>query len=58
MANDPVCNMQVDERNAKYSTVFLGRTYYFCSAGCLAEFQRYPQDYVQDLPEQNGEKDV
>ena len=32
---DPVCGMTVDVADARYRTVHDGRTYYFCSAGCL-----------------------
>lgn len=58
MLTDPVCHMQVDESDAKYSLVYEGRVYYFCSEGCRAEFQRHPEDYMEKAPAENGEKDV
>lgn len=59
MANDPVCNMQIDEKKAGYDLVFKERVYYFCSQGCKAEFQRHPEDYALESPEENrGTKDV
>ena len=46
MATDPVCGMQVDERTAAGSSVFEGRKYYFCSAGCNKKFDANPSAYV------------
>jgi len=51
MVTDPVCKMQVDEHNAKYSYLYNGRIYYFCSVGCSVEFSRYPQDYAETASE-------
>ncbi|HSE39497.1 MAG TPA: YHS domain-containing protein [Acidobacteriota bacterium] len=48
MVTDPVCKMQVDEKNANYSYLYNGRIYYFCSVGCSVEFSRYPQDYAEN----------
>ena len=45
-AVDPVCGMTVDPATAKFSTQHEGRTYYFCSGGCLAKFQGDPAKYV------------
>ncbi len=45
MTRDPVCWMQVDTAtalNAEYG----GQTYYFCSRGCLLEFQDEPEKYL------------
>jgi xanthine dehydrogenase accessory factor len=43
---DPVCGMSVDVADARYRTTFEGRTYYFCSAGCLASFEEDPARYA------------
>ena len=43
---DPVCGMTVDVADARYRTVHDGRTYYFCSAGCLESFESDPARYV------------
>jgi YHS domain-containing protein len=45
MVIDPVCKMEMDESRAKASLVFEGSDYYFCSEGCLAEFQRHSDEY-------------
>jgi Cu+-exporting ATPase len=46
---DPVCGMQVRE-NAPHRHEHAGRTYRFCSAGCLAKFRADPARYP-DKPE-------
>ena len=46
MATDPICARQVDERTAKNTSVFDGRDYYFCSAGCKKKFDADPASYV------------
>lgn len=46
MAKDPVCGMQVDEKKAAGSATHGGRTYYFCSAGCKATFEKAPDKYA------------
>jgi len=43
---DPVCGMTVDVADARYRTTFDGRTYYFCSAGCMERFSADPAAYV------------
>jgi len=46
MAKDPVCGMDVDEKSAAGKSDYQGKTYYFCSAGCKASFDKDPQKYV------------
>jgi len=45
-ATDPVCGMTVDVSTARYRGTHAGRTYYFCSAGCLARFEEDPARYA------------
>jgi xanthine dehydrogenase accessory factor len=45
-AVDPVCGMTVKVSTARYRSVHDGRTYYFCSAGCLGKFEGEPPAYV------------
>jgi len=46
MAIDPICEMEVDEETAKFTSKFKGNTYYFCAPGCKAEFEANPEKYV------------
>jgi P-type Cu+ transporter len=47
---DPVCGMTVDPQKAAGSVAYQGRTYYFCSSGCVAKFQAAPQKYLDTKP--------
>jgi Cu+-exporting ATPase len=47
MAKDPVCGMDVDERQAAATSEHNGRTYYFCSPGCKRSFDKEPAKYLQ-----------
>ena len=38
MARDPVCGMPVDEEHAAFKAEKGGKTYYFCSEGCMLTF--------------------
>lgn len=46
MAKDLVCNMEVNEKTAKWKTNYKGKTYYFCAPGCKKEFEEDPEMYV------------
>jgi YHS domain-containing protein len=43
---DPVCGMDVDPATAKAKSEYEGKTYYFCSAGCLEKFKKTPETYL------------
>jgi Cu+-exporting ATPase len=46
MEIDPVCGMEVDPANPAGSYEHNGTTYYFCSRGCLEDFEEDPESYV------------
>jgi Cu+-exporting ATPase len=46
LVKDPVCGMMVDPQNARASAEHEGKTYYFCSAGCVAKFKADPPKYL------------
>jgi YHS domain-containing protein len=46
VAVDPVCKMNVVEAQAKYTTLYDGAKYYFCSPACRQEFEKRPSRYV------------
>jgi len=50
---DPVCGMTVDPTKAAGKSEYQGKTYYFCSKGCLAKFEADPEKYLhpQATPE-------
>jgi len=43
---DPVCGMQVDEKQSELSIQQGSHTYYLCSARCLDKFKADPQKYA------------
>jgi Cu(I)/Ag(I) efflux system membrane fusion protein len=48
---DPVCGMSVDEGKAKAAGKTVehgGKTYYFCSDGCVGEFRKDPGKYRKE----------
>lgn len=49
MANDPVCLMEVDLRDAAAMTVNEGRAYYFCSEQCKQKFTSDPTVYINKV---------
>jgi RND family efflux transporter MFP subunit len=57
---DPVCGMEVDEVRAEtlgLTSVFKGKTYYFCSEECKEEFDNNPEQFIEELKEiHNKEK--
>ena len=46
MAIDPVCNLNVDEETAEFTSEYDGHVYYFCSSACKEAFEGDPEEYV------------
>lgn len=46
METDPVCGMTVNPDDAAGSSEYQGQTYYFCSKGCKAAFDKEPEKYI------------
>jgi uncharacterized membrane protein YraQ (UPF0718 family)/YHS domain-containing protein len=46
-AKDPVCRMRLDRYATPHRAAFEGRTYFFCSAGCMEEFETKPDHYAR-----------
>jgi Cu+-exporting ATPase len=44
---DPVCGMQVDERNSAGTSEYKDKTYYFCSQPCKQRFDATPERYAK-----------
>jgi P-type Cu+ transporter len=47
MEKDPVCGMKVDPKSAAGQAQHQGKTYFFCSAGCKAKFEKNPGQYAR-----------
>ncbi|HEX7265397.1 MAG TPA: XdhC family protein [Candidatus Dormibacteraeota bacterium] len=48
-ATDQVCGMTVDPLTAQHKVVHGDATYWFCSAGCQAEFEKEPARYLRTI---------
>ena len=48
-ATDQVCGMTVDPLTAAHKSVYSHQTYWFCSAGCQAEFEKTPERYLRPI---------
>jgi YHS domain-containing protein len=46
LAKDPVCNMNIDEKKAAATSIYKGKTYYFCAKGCKDKFDKDPEKFV------------
>ena len=47
MEKDVVCGMQVDPAKAAGSSIYNGKTYYFCAKSCKTKFDANPAQYVK-----------
>lgn len=45
-AIDPVCAMTVEIAGARHTSVYAGRTFYFCCPACKREFERDPGHFL------------
>lgn len=45
MFKDPVCNMMVDEKKARFVSIAGGKKVYLCSEMCKNEFDKNPSRY-------------
>ena len=57
LSKDPVCGMSVNPATSKHQFEHAEQSYYFCSAGCKAEFAADPEKYlapVSALPASPG----
>ena len=46
MKKDPVCGMQVDEKNATASSSYQGQKVAFCGTDCKQKFDKNPERYA------------
>ncbi len=46
MVKDPVCNMNIDENKAAATSVYKGKTYYFCAKVCKEKFDKEPEKFI------------
>ena len=44
----PVCKMDVEEKKARGTSEYQGKTYYFCCKACKKQFDDHPEQYKTD----------
>ena len=52
--HDPVCHMDIDPSTAAGTSEYNGQTYYFCSPGCKASFDKDPERYINSNPSEHS----
>ena len=45
-AIDPICKMKVEEKGARFTSVYQGKTYYFCNLMCKQKFEASPAKFA------------
>lgn len=45
-AKDPVCGMKVNKDEAKATSEYKGKTYYFCATACKEKFDQDPEKFI------------
>ena len=45
---DPVCDMQVNEEDCKYVSIYKDAKYFFCCEECQRAFELAPPKYIRD----------
>ena len=53
-ARDPVCGMEVDSTTNPLRAEHKGQTYFFCSRGCMLDFQDDPERYLDPSYQPSG----
>src|SRR6184192_3651638 len=46
MSKDPVCKMDIDEKQTNFHSDYAGRKYHFCSEECKDTFDSQPERYA------------
>jgi len=55
---DPVCNMTIEDKDAVATSVYKGKTYYFCSKPCKREFDENPESFLTEKKGMPDEKEL
>jgi Cu+-exporting ATPase len=45
MLKDPICGMEIEDRDSVIKRKYMGKTYFFCSFSCRDAFDAEPQKY-------------
>ncbi len=50
MEKDAVCGMKVNKEKPGATGLYNNNTYYFCSSGCKAHFEKDPDTFLKEGP--------
>ena len=50
MVRDAVCGMKVNKEKPGATGLYNNTTYYFCSSGCKAHFDKDPEAFLKEGP--------
>lgn len=53
---DPVCGMQIEDKEAAGTSTYKGERYFFCSESCRDKFIRNPEAFIDKKPSSGVEK--
>ena len=51
------CPISGDPVNPQVTTVYQGKTYGFCCAGCVKKFKKNPEEYIAAMHGEHGTKE-
>jgi len=46
LQKDPVCGMMVDEKKSRFTSMYEGKSVYFCSNMCKTNFDKDPRRHI------------
>ncbi len=56
LVKDPVCEMEIDPKEAAGKSEYNGQTYYFCSEHCKKAFDKEPEKFVSPDHHHHGDQ--
>jgi YHS domain-containing protein len=51
---DPVCGMTIEDKDAAGTSIYQGKTYFFCSTSCKEKFDKNPEAYAEKKTHENN----
>ncbi|MEN8264671.1 MAG: YHS domain-containing protein, partial [Nitrospirota bacterium] len=48
MVKDPVCGMEIEEKDSAGESEHEGKTYSFCATSCKENFDKFPLRFLKD----------
>lgn len=55
IVSDPVCGMRLSPKTAAFAHKHEGDNYYFCASGCLSQFKKDPNKFINQQDKNHGQ---